>query len=191
MARSKAFDDATVVAAARDAFWEYGFAATSLAQLQAATGLSKSSLYETYGSKRALFDRAVHSYLDVMMSPLLEPMERDGAGGADIEAFFRAFGEYFRSSAPRVATRGCLILNTATELPHLDEAAAEMIRDFRARVRGAFLNAARGALPAAEAQRHADLLTAWHVGLITTSRMDRDRAVELAGTIADEVRHRM
>ena len=60
MGRHKQFDDTVVVRAARDVFWQRGYASTSLADLEAATGLSRSSMYQTYGSKRGLFDRALH-----------------------------------------------------------------------------------------------------------------------------------
>ncbi|GAA2697673.1 TetR/AcrR family transcriptional regulator [Actinoplanes palleronii] len=179
MARSKAFDDAAVVTAARDVFWANGYVASSLAQLQSATGLSKSSLYETYGSKRALFDRALRDYIDTVMSPFLAPLERPDAGPDDIVAFFRAFADYFRAGS----TWGCLVLNTSAELRHLDDAATATVLEFQARLRAAFQHAARAN---EQAERHADVLTAWHLGLIATSRMDSARAIELAETIAGE-----
>lgn len=46
----------TVVAAARRAFLTRGYAGTSVDDLLAATGLHRSSLYATFGSKRGLFD---------------------------------------------------------------------------------------------------------------------------------------
>ena len=138
MPRSKTFDDATAVAAARDAFWEHGYASTSLAQLQAATGLSKSSLYETYGSKRGLFDRAVQSYLELVIAPRLGPLEAEGAGQAELVGYFEELAGFFEQAPDRIARRGCLLLNTAMELTELDPAAAELVRAYRLRVHTAF-----------------------------------------------------
>ena len=140
--RSKAFDDATAVAAARDVFWEHGYASTSLTQLQAATGLSKSSLYETYGSKRGLFDRAAQSYLEVVIAPRLGPLEAEGAGRAELMAYFSGLAAFFGQAPDRIARRGCLLLNTAMELTELDPAAAELVRGYRLRVRTAFARVA-------------------------------------------------
>ena len=71
MARPRSFDTATAVRAARQVFWTRVSEATSLPDLEAATGLRRSSLYQAFGSKRGLFDAAVASYLDEVVRPLL------------------------------------------------------------------------------------------------------------------------
>jgi len=45
-----------------DAFWKDGFAATSLDDLSAATGLNRPSLYGAFGDKRALYVQAYQRY---------------------------------------------------------------------------------------------------------------------------------
>ena len=64
MGRPKEFDEVTVVAAARDAFWGGGVAATSISDLSGATGLSVGSPYEAFGSKAALTERTLQDYLE-------------------------------------------------------------------------------------------------------------------------------
>ena len=54
MARPRTFDEADVVEAARDQFWNRGYAATSVDDLTAATGLGKGSLYGAFGDKHSL-----------------------------------------------------------------------------------------------------------------------------------------
>jgi len=46
-----------VLRAARDEFWFYGYAGTSIDDVVAATGLGKGSLYGAFGDKHALFLR--------------------------------------------------------------------------------------------------------------------------------------
>ena len=58
MPRPRTFDEADVVARAREAFAETGFAGTSLDTLLEATGLARQSLYNTFGGKKELFMRA-------------------------------------------------------------------------------------------------------------------------------------
>ena len=58
MPRPRTFDEADVVARARQAFAETGFAGTSLDTLLEATGLARQSLYNTFGGKKELFMRA-------------------------------------------------------------------------------------------------------------------------------------
>ncbi|NQX12452.1 TetR/AcrR family transcriptional regulator [Microbacteriaceae bacterium VKM Ac-2855] len=175
MARQKTFEDAAVASAARDVFWRHGYVATSLAQLQAATGLSKSSLYESYGSKRGLFDRAIRDYLDTVIDPLLAPLEAEGAGRAELTAYFAALARLFREAPHPIARRGCLLLNTAMELDDLDADAARAVADYRERIRTAFANA-HAADP--------DLLTAAQIGLMVTSRLDPAQAADLADALA-------
>lgn len=189
MARSREFDDATVVRAARDVFWEHGYASTSLAQLQAATGLNKSSLYQAYGSKRGLFGRALQNYLYDVIDPLLGPLESAGAGVGELVAYFSQLERLFATEAAPVATRGCLMLNTAMELGGLDSDAADRVRRYRLRIRSAFLAVARsapGAVPDPEAE--ADILTSAQIGLMLTSRLDPALAASLARTLASSVR---
>ena len=58
MARPRTFDEADVIARARVAFAETGFAGTSLDALLEATGLARQSLYNAFGGKKELFMRA-------------------------------------------------------------------------------------------------------------------------------------
>ena len=62
MARPQEFDTDEAVEQALAVFRRKGYAQSSLADLLAATGLSKSSLYATFGSKHALFLRAFDQY---------------------------------------------------------------------------------------------------------------------------------
>ncbi|TNM64460.1 helix-turn-helix transcriptional regulator [Streptomyces sp. NP160] len=55
MARPRSFDEAVVVDAAARCYTELGYAATSVDDLVAATGLHRGSLYGAFGSKRGLF----------------------------------------------------------------------------------------------------------------------------------------
>lgn len=175
MARQKAFDDTAVAAAARDVFWRHGYSATSLAQLQVATGLSKSSLYESFGSKRGLFDRAIASYLAEVIDPLLAPLEADGAGPRELAAYFGSLARLFREAPEPIARRGCLLLNTAMELDDLDADAARTVAAYRARIRAAFAHASAA---------DPDVLTATQIGLMVTSRLDPAAAAALAESLA-------
>ncbi len=185
MARSKEFDDLTAVTAARDVFWERGYAATSLTQLQAATGLSKSSLYETYGSKRALFTRAAENYLEKVFGPRLAPLETPDAGRDELVAYFTGLADVFAGAPDRIARRGCLLLNTAMDLNDLDKEAAILVRGYRDRVRAAFFGIASGLRDAPEEE--AEILTAAQIGLMVTVRIDPALASALARSLATRV----
>jgi AcrR family transcriptional regulator len=60
--RPRAYQPELALAQARDAFWRDGFAATSLDDLSAATGMNRPSLYAAFGDKQALYVKAYASY---------------------------------------------------------------------------------------------------------------------------------
>lgn len=55
MARQREFDHDQVLEKAMLLFWEQGYEATSVRDLNRATGISSSSMYEFFGDKRGLF----------------------------------------------------------------------------------------------------------------------------------------
>lgn len=87
MSGAKQFDEAAAVLSAAHAFWEKGFAGTSLSDLEVATGLGRSSLYNAFGSKEALYERALESYADTYARPILKALEQ-----SDIRV---AIGDFF------------------------------------------------------------------------------------------------
>jgi AcrR family transcriptional regulator len=60
--RPRAFEPETALVQAMDVFWGHGFAATSLDDVSAATGLNRPSLYGAFGDKRALYLKAYGQY---------------------------------------------------------------------------------------------------------------------------------
>jgi AcrR family transcriptional regulator len=62
MARPREFDEDYVLEKALHVFWDKGYEAASLADLQEATGLTKSSLYKAFESKDGLFRRVLERY---------------------------------------------------------------------------------------------------------------------------------
>jgi TetR/AcrR family transcriptional regulator, copper-responsive repressor len=60
--RPRAFEPETTLTQAMDVFWKDGFAATSLDDVSAATGLNRPSLYGAFGDKRALYLQAYGQY---------------------------------------------------------------------------------------------------------------------------------
>src|ERR1700679_2021995 len=62
MARTKDFDEDEVLGKAIDIFWYKGYNGTSMQDLVDGLGISRSSLYDTYGDKHTLYIKALESY---------------------------------------------------------------------------------------------------------------------------------
>jgi AcrR family transcriptional regulator len=60
--RPRAYEPETALTKAMETFWRDGFAATSLDDLSAATGMNRPSLYGAFGDKRALYIQAYRHY---------------------------------------------------------------------------------------------------------------------------------
>ncbi|MER5303540.1 TetR/AcrR family transcriptional regulator [Streptomyces lasiicapitis] len=136
MARPRTFDEERALDAAMRAFWANGYEATSTQDLCEATGLGRSSIYNTFTSKHDLFRRALARYIDVMSVPqaeILEDAERPGL--ERIRALFaRIVDTEFDYREDDERSIGCLTVNTVVELARRDPEAAALVErdlDFR------------------------------------------------------------
>jgi AcrR family transcriptional regulator len=137
MARPRNFDRQRVVEAATAQFWRHGFHATSAEDLCQVTGLGRSSLYNTFGSKDELFAECLDWYLDTKLDVVAERMaepERSALGRVEGLLLLVAAEELRRGPAPR----GCLAVNSVAEFAADDEHAGDLKRirrDTEARLR--------------------------------------------------------
>ncbi|WP_350279466.1 TetR/AcrR family transcriptional regulator [Kribbella sp. HUAS MG21] len=115
MADVKHFDEAEVLATVEQLFWRRGSAATGIQDVVAATGLSRSSLYNAFGGKDDLYAAAARRYLEHRSRPMFGQLAADGRGLVAVRAFFdqllrlRCSGEY--------AGWGCMMANANAEDP--------------------------------------------------------------------------
>ncbi|MBV6700169.1 TetR/AcrR family transcriptional regulator [Kitasatospora aureofaciens] len=113
MARPRDFDTDVVVERAMQAFWTLGYANTSPAALAEATGVGKGSLYNAFGSKRELFERALDRYDRLGAEFTAELLARPGTTRECLRAFLY---DSVDSDLAQPIRRGCLAVNTAVEL---------------------------------------------------------------------------
>jgi TetR/AcrR family transcriptional repressor of nem operon len=117
MGRPAEFDRDRVLDAAMQLFWQKGYEATSLADLLNTMSLSKSSLYQTFGSKHELFDACLSRYRDMLVTDMQTALDNAGSARQFIEQIFYGVAAETKSSATR---RGCLVMNTASEFAQRD-----------------------------------------------------------------------
>ncbi|GCB46978.1 TetR/AcrR family transcriptional regulator [Streptomyces sp. NL15-2K] len=140
MARPRSFDEERALDAAMHTFWEKGYEATSTQDLCDATGLGRSSIYNTFKSKHDLFERALARYLDAMTTAQLAALDDPERPAADrIHAVLVQVVETETDHrAAQGRGLGCLGVNTIVELGARDPKAAGMLERDTARRLAAF-----------------------------------------------------
>lgn len=94
-------------------FWRKGYNATSAQDLVDNLGISRSSLYDTYGDKHTLFVTALRQYRKDKIDPVLNK--------TDIEAYIRFFFESVQMEALcDSGSKGCFLVNSVVELAPVD-----------------------------------------------------------------------
>ena len=106
--RPPAFDREAVVSTAISAFWAKGFNATTTADLEAATGVDRSTIYNSFGGKSGLYRSAAAAYVELSANALYEPLHNGTHGIADIVEFLDRLAHMLGSGTN---SRGCLIVN--------------------------------------------------------------------------------
>jgi TetR/AcrR family transcriptional regulator, transcriptional repressor for nem operon len=116
MARTKDFDEDEVLMKAVHLFWLKGYNGTSMQDLVDGLGISRSSLYDTYGDKHALFLRSLEHYKTGggnKMEAIVN--EASSAREAVKKLLEYAIGELLSDQEHK----GCFLVNAAVEVaPH-------------------------------------------------------------------------
>jgi AcrR family transcriptional regulator len=153
-------------------FWRVGYEGVTQQQMVAATGLSTSSLHNTFGTKIEIFREAVAEYLR-LMQPVVAPLEQGSRGHEDVLEALAAFRKVVEGPH---AGFGCLA-GTAMAKP-IDPQVAAATRDYRERLRSGFRAAlSRGrdlGEPVGDPEVLADSLTSALLGTLVIAWADPD-----------------
>ncbi len=181
MARPREFERQEVITRAMNVFWRKGFEATSIQDLVAATGLNRGSLYNAFGDKAGLFAAVMETYAAAApSSELLRALEAGDPARSAIETFFATLVERGSTDKER---RGCLIVNTASELVSRDHRVAQWMKTAARRQEETLTTlvergqAAGEIAPWRDSKALGRFLFAAAQGLIVTGKVDPDPAV--------------
>ena len=126
MSGRKQFDVDEAVERSMKAFWRYGYADTSIDVLLAETGLSRGSLYGTFGGKDALFLRSLERYEATYGHRFDQALARhpDSAARA-VEAMLEVV---LRRIADPAVPDGCLVALAVAQTATMKAATGERVR---------------------------------------------------------------
>jgi AcrR family transcriptional regulator len=148
--RPRKTDPDKALEAAMHAFWEKGYAGTTMSDLVAATGMAKPGLYANFGDKEALYQKALTHYFTELGSPLIEEML---ASDDPLEVNLRRFLMLVAHSVTGNGTpKGCFIVNSAFDCSDAEPQLKELSQTYNVARRDAFVlllekAQARGELP--------------------------------------------
>jgi AcrR family transcriptional regulator len=125
MPRPRGFRTETVVDAAIEQFRSSSYAATSTDDLCACTGLSRSSLYNAFGNKSAMYHAALQRYDEAGRARSECLLDAPGRGRDLVEQMLRDTIAVQRDAADR---RTCMVLAASVEVGSGDPQVAELAR---------------------------------------------------------------
>ncbi|MEM6688826.1 MAG: TetR/AcrR family transcriptional regulator, partial [Planctomycetota bacterium] len=115
--RPRNFDEQEVLIRILKLFRTYGYENTTLDQLVAESGLSKSSLYNTFGGKDALMDKAMGLYIQSEADALYQRLADKESGPAVLEMIVGAFANPTARGCTDCLIRKTLIQNASSSEP--------------------------------------------------------------------------
>jgi AcrR family transcriptional regulator len=188
MARPRSFDTDSVLTSAMMLFWQQGYEATSIRDLERASGLTAPSLYGAFGNKEALFTAALQRYVDTVIVPAIEASTALGLSG--IRTMFNSIAD-----KDPALPRGCLLAVTSCEAGELSGLPLEVLEVGLGHLRTALHNGlafgiATGLLdPTIDPSATADALVALHQGIQILYRSSPDHidVRAIAGPVLDRL----
>lgn len=132
--RPKEYDEAAVINAAMDVFWENGYEASSTQVLCERTGLGKGSLYHAFGSKQKLYEQALAHYQELGITAQTQILNGPGTAKQRLRALMQwGIEGDMDASQPR----GCMAMFSVMERSSKDPVIDSINRAYVVRLEAA------------------------------------------------------
>jgi TetR/AcrR family transcriptional regulator, transcriptional repressor for nem operon len=124
MPRIKAFDETEIVEKAKNLFQLKGYEGTSMQDLIDTLGISRSSLYDTFGDKHQLYLKTLNAYCKDNAYALVAKAENIENPLAFIQDIFTSIIEQSKKDAEK---RGCYVVNAIVEFSERNTDVTEIV----------------------------------------------------------------
>jgi len=178
MKRARPYDRDKALDAALNLFWEKGYHATSLKDLEEALSMKPGSIYAAFKSKEALYLAALERYYLSGREALRAQMDSAPSVLAGLADHLRGYGRGDRSASQR---RACMIVKTMLGTTSEDAAIAQRAREYYDGMRAEFARYFRKAQEAGElpANANPDRLAQRFQANVTALRVEAHRGADL------------
>lgn len=126
MGRKKCFIEEEVLEQSLLLFWKHGYATTTYAMLEEATGLTGRSLINAFGDKEQLYLTVLDNYLTQVRSWASPYFEKPG-----LKAIIRFFRFISQSPESDPRNNGCLIVNTIFDTEQVPSPIQDKVLQFK------------------------------------------------------------
>ncbi len=130
----KQFDPEKALQTAMMLLWKKGYAATSVGEIQQAMGIGRKSLYDTFGSKRDLYIKALQYYVDSVLAQLKDSLSYGTSPLKSIRFVFK----YLVQESCQPKYQGCFISVTMALDTSADEDIRKVVQHYLRRVEELF-----------------------------------------------------
>ena len=180
MARTKDFDENEVLKKAVNLFWLKGYNGTSMQDLVDGLGISRSSLYDTYGDKHTLYLKALQSYQAAGAGNICNIINSTASAKTAIKNLLEFIVSNLLGDCDQ---KGCFLVNAEVEVAPQDEAVSKMICKNDQQIEEAFYTAIKRGQDSGEITNPKDTRALARFvsnnvkGMQVTARSIKDRAV--------------
>jgi AcrR family transcriptional regulator len=168
MGRPKCFSRESVLEKALPVFWKYGFARTSLQELEKATGVNKSGLYSEFADKRDLYLESLRLYIGKCRED--GTLTAKPLGWRNIERFLKLAPSQIEGR------KGCFAVNSMNQFALLPPAARELVLKSRDFHRGLILKNVEAEKPGMKPTLLADMIFTFFVGIAMEQHLKDGKA---------------
>lgn len=140
MARTKEFNEDKALDKAIEIFWHKGYNGTSAQDLVTHLGLSRSSLYDTFGDKQKLFAQSLKKYQKQSQDQIVHLFETSENIKETLHDIFKQ--AVIESLEDRI-TKGCFMVNSSVELAMHDQEIAKIVQNNAKTMEEIFTNAVK------------------------------------------------
>jgi TetR/AcrR family transcriptional regulator, copper-responsive repressor len=123
--RPRQYDPERALAKAAEAFWKHGYAATSLDDLAAATGMNRPSLYAAFGDKRDLYLKTLERYQQQSRAIGVQIVADNPSLRIFLKRFYDAALDVYLAGGDEA--RGCYSISTAPAQATTDPGVREFL----------------------------------------------------------------
>lgn len=135
MPRPRTKGDTALIEQAMHLFWQKGYTATGIRDLEQQLGMKAPGIYNRFGSKDALYRIALAHYVTVIVDRRIQRYLVEQPPLTGLRRFFETTYDYVDAEHP---ARSCFLVTTTLELGNKDPLVSDILGSGAKRLRNAF-----------------------------------------------------